>query len=179
MSKLARSISALLLSAALLPGAFAADDKDKKVATINGDPIMASELLTYAKVKSPQADLTNADVRKQMIQAYVGRELLYQEAIARKLDKLPFVKLALENQEHEVISQALIATIMQEKPVTEAQVRSYYDLKANESKADFSNTQPLPSYDQVSMQIRQLLMEKNITDYIQTLQKKAKIEVNN
>ena len=125
MTTFKRSVTALIFSALTLPNAFAAEDK--AFAIINGDPIMTSELLTYAKVKNAQADLTNDEVRKQMIQAYVGRELLYQDAIAQKIDQLPIVKLAVENQRHEVITQALIAKIIQDHPITEEQLHSIYE----------------------------------------------------
>lgn len=175
MSKLARSISALLLGAALLPSiSFAADEnRDKQLATLNGEPIMASELFTYAKVKNPKADLTKPEIQKQMIQAYIGRELLYQEALKQKIDQLPVVKMAMENQLREVISQAMIAKIVQENPVTDEQVRSFYDKQAAENKEG----KKLPPYDQVSMQIRKILMEKTVGEYIQSLTKSAKVDL--
>lgn len=171
MSKLKISISALIFSALTLPSAFAAEDKT--VAIINGDPIMTSELLTYAKVKNAKADLSDDNIRKQMIQAYVGRELLFQDAIAQKIDQLPIVKLALENQRHEVISQALIAKIVQDNPITEEKVRAAYDKKAAEQKDD---SKEMPAYDQIKPQIAKMMIEQTIAQYIQTLQKKAKIE---
>ncbi len=171
MTTIKSSISALIFSALILPSAFA--DEDKAVAIINGDPVMTSELLTYAKVKNARADLSNDKIRKQMIQAYVGRELLYQDAIAQKMDQLPIVKLALENQRHEVISQALIAKIVQENPLTEESVRATYDKKVAELKAD---NKEIPSYEQVKPQIAELMIKQTVAEYIQTLQKKATIE---
>jgi len=171
MTIIKSSISALVFSALILPSAFAAEDKT--VAIINGDPVMTSELLTYAKVKNAKADLSNDAIRKQMIQAYVGRELLFQDAIAQKIDQLPIVKLALENQRHEVISQALIAKIVQDHPITEEKLRAAYDKKAAEQKAD---NKEMPAYDQIKPQIAKMMIEQTIAQYIQTLQKKAKIE---
>ncbi|MCF6299068.1 MAG: hypothetical protein L3J01_04235 [Thiomicrorhabdus sp.] len=171
MSKIKSSISALIFSALILPSAFA--DEDKVLAIINGDPVKTSELLTYAKVKNAKADLSNDVIRKQMIQAYVGRELLYQDAIAQKIDQLPIVKLALENQRHEVISQALVAKIVQETTLTDKQLRAAYDKKAAELKTD---NKEFPSYEQAKPQIAKLMIEQTIAQYIQTLQKKATIE---
>ena len=179
MNKLSSSIFALLFCAALVPAAFAQEQTDKQVAVINGDPVMASELFTFAKVRNPNADLSNPDIRGKMIQAYVARELLFQDAITKKLDQLPVVQLALENQRHEVISQALISQIMRENPVTEEQMRSFYDQKAAENKADKNSTEPLLPYDQISPQIRQILAEQKLVEYVQSLQKKAKIDVTN
>ena len=171
MTKFKSSVSALIFTALTLPGAFAAEDKT--VAIINGDPVMTSELLTYSKVKNAKADLSNDDVRKQMIQAYVSRELLFQDAVAQKIDQLPIVKLALENQRHEIISQALIAKIIKDNPVTEEQLRSIYDQKVAEQKD--SKTE-IPTYEQVKPQLAKLMFEQSVAKYIQTLQKKAKIE---
>jgi len=171
MTKIQSSVSALIFSALLIPSAYAEDDKT--VAIINGDPVKTSELLTYAKVKNAKADLSNDDVRKQMIQAYVGRELLFQEAVAQKIDQLPIVKMALENQRHEVISQALIAKIIQDNPLTEEKVRALYDQKAAEQKA---NNKEMPAYEQIKPQIAKAMIEQTVAQYIKTLQKKAKIE---
>jgi len=171
MTKFKLSVSALLFSALTLPGAFAAEDKT--IAIINGDPVMTSELLTYAKVKNAQADLNNDEIRKQMIQAFVGRELLFQEAVAQKIDQLPIVKLALENQRHEVISQALIAKIIKDNPVTEEQLRSFYDKKVAEQK---DSNKEIPTFEQIKPQLVNLMFEQSVAQYIQTLQKKAKIE---
>lgn len=172
MTIIKTSISALVFSVLILPSAFAAEDKI--VAIINGDPIMTSELLTYAKVKNARADLSDDTIRKQMVQAYVGRELLYQEAIAQKMDQLPIVKLALENQRHEVISQALIAKVIQDNPVTEEKLQTAYDKKVAELKAD--NKKEVPPFEQVKPQIAKTMIEQTLAQYIQTLQKKAKIE---
>jgi len=171
MTKIKSSVSALIFGALIVPNAFAAEDKT--VAIINGDPVMTSELLTYAKVKNAKADLNDDNIRKQMIQAYVGRELLFQDAVAQKIDELPIVKLALENQRHEVISQALIAKIIQDNPITEEKLRAVYDQKAAEQKADNKET---PPFEQVKPQIAKLMFEQTIAQYIQTLQKKATIE---
>ncbi len=171
MTKFKSSVSALIFSALTLPSAFA--EEDTTVAIINGDPVMTSELITYAKVKNARADLSNDEIRKKMIQAYVGRELLFQEAVEQKIDQLPVVKLALENQRHEIISQALIAKIIKENPVSEEQIRSLYDQKAAEQKA---SNQEMPPFEQIKPQIAKMLFEQSVAKYIQTLQKKAKIE---
>ena len=171
MTKFRNSVSALIFSALTLPSAFAAEDKI--IALINGDPVMTSELLTYAKVKNAQADLSNDDIRKQMIQAFVGRELLFQDAVAQKIDQLPIVKLALENQRHEVISQALIAKIIKDNPITEEQLRSVYDKKVAEQK---DSNKEIPTFEQIKPQLAKLMFEQTVAQYIQTLQKKAKIE---
>ena len=126
MQKIFKPIFALILFSTMLPLSYAVDN-DKKVAEVNGEPIMASQLFTYAKVKNPQANLQDQAVRQQLIQAYVGRELLFQAALEQKLEEREVVQLALENQRREIISQALVAKIMAEKPITDEQVRNYYD----------------------------------------------------
>ncbi len=126
MHKLVKSFSAIALFTTFLSTPYAVEN-DKAIAEVNGEPIMATELLTYAKVKNPQANLQEQNVRTQLLKAYIGRELLFQEAMRQKYDEREIVKIALENQRREVISQALIATILTEKPITDAQVRAYYD----------------------------------------------------
>lgn len=133
MQPLSKSISALFLTCAASIS-FAADN-DKQLATVNGEPIMTSELIIYAKIKNPKADLNSPQTRQQLIQAYLGRELLYQEALAQKLDESERVQMALDNQRREIVSQALVAKILKENPVTEAQARKFYEQQSAASKA--------------------------------------------
>lgn len=128
-----KSISALFLLCAVSVS-FAADG-DKQIATVNGEPITTADLLTYAKIKNPKADLNSPQTRQQLIQAYVGRELLFQEAMKQNLNESERVQLALDNQRREVISQALVAKILNQNPVTEAQARAFYQQQAETSKA--------------------------------------------
>lgn len=143
-----KSISALLLSASLLPVSYAVDN-DEEIARINGDPIMKSELITYARLKNPQANLSDRQIQQQLLQAYVGRELLYQEAMKQKLEQLERVQLTLENQRREVLSQALAAKIMSENPVTEAQAREVYQRQAStENSAEYRTSHILTRTEQ-------------------------------
>jgi peptidyl-prolyl cis-trans isomerase C len=266
MQKISKAIAALIIFMAMQPLSYA-QESDKQIATVNGEPIMLSQLLTYAKIKNPQADLNNQTIRNQLIQAYIGRELLYQDARKQKIDQLPLVKVAVENQVHEVVTQAMMAKLLQEKPVTDAEVRSYYDkeiagrkdaeykvrhilvkteedakkaidrLKSGEDfakvaqmvsidssasrggdlgwtslsrlpkdfaaavknapvgkytskpvhttfgwhviKVEQSRPLQIPTFEQAKGQVQKLVTEKRISDYVEGLQKKAKIEFSN
>ncbi len=137
MRSTAKTLSILIMTTCLLPAAYAVDN-DKKIAEVNDQPIMASQFLTYAKVKNPQGDLNDANTRNQLMQAYIGRELFFQEALKQKLDKTELVKLALENQRREVISQAFVAKILTDNPITDAEMRKYYDDQvANFKEAEY------------------------------------------
>lgn len=129
MHMLAKSMTTLLLTVILMSTASAAEN-DGTLATVNGEPIKRSDLLIFAQLRNPQADLSNPQILQQLIKAYVGRELLYQEALAQKLDEDERVQIALKNQRHELISQALTAQYLQENPVTEEQVRALYEREA-------------------------------------------------
>lgn len=121
------AISAVTLTLSLSSVAMAELENDRVLAKINGNPVNASDLLAYAKIKNPAANLQDPNVRQQLITAYVGRELLFQEALEKKLDKEEIVQVALKNQRREVISQALVAQIIKDKPITEADLKAYYD----------------------------------------------------
>lgn len=125
MRKTTKTLLALVATC-LLPSAHAVDN-DKKIAEINGQPIMASQFLTYVKVKSPQADLNNQTIRNQLMQAFVSRELIFQDAMKQKIDEQEMVQLAIENQRREVISQAYVAKLLLDNPITDAELRKYYD----------------------------------------------------
>jgi len=120
------AISAVVLGLSLNT-AYAELENDRVIAKINGEEIKASDLLAYAKIKSPSANLQDPNIRQQLISAYVSRELLYQEALKKDLDKQELVQIALRNQRREVISQALVADILKNNPITDAELKQYYD----------------------------------------------------
>lgn len=100
--------------------------ENTQVATLNGQPITQEQLFSYARMTVPQANLQDANVRAQIMEGYLNRELFYQEALKLKIDQLVAVKLALEESRHALLAQTYISQLLQERPVTEAMAREVY-----------------------------------------------------
>ena len=94
------------------------------IAVVNGLVITESEFASAAAKKQP-ADgvaLTEAE-RAEVLQRLIDDRLLYQEALAKGLDKDPKVQKVMVN---ELLSQEIYATV-QYSDFTDAELRRYYD----------------------------------------------------
>ncbi len=120
-------------------------------------------------------------VQQQLLQAYVGRELLYQDALEKKLDQSEIVKKIMNEQRHSIISKALASEIIKSQPITKEQLRAIYDQQIEsivKNEETGGEAKELPSFEQVSGRIAQSLQDRMISEHISILFKKAKIEMN-
>ena len=118
-----KTILCTLLMAAL---SFPALAKDKAVATVNGKEIsqeLYDAMLKTAQKQNPQL----AGNREIFINELVTREILYQDAVKKKLEKEKEVKFVLEQIRMNAMIQANIASISKSKPITEEMMKAEYD----------------------------------------------------
>jgi peptidyl-prolyl cis-trans isomerase C len=124
-----------LLAAATLPvTAIAADES---VAVVNGKPISLKTYEFY--LRQLQAERPNANLagnRKLVINELVNRELLYQDAVKKKLDKDPEVAFALEQLRMNTMIQANVGKVAESMKITDDMLKKEYDEKI--AKADIS-----------------------------------------
>lgn len=160
--------------------ASSAAEPDEVIGKINDKPITKNQLLTYIEFNAPKSNLQDPEIKNRVLQSFIGRELLYQEGLNKKLDQSDMVKQVIKEQRHAVISQALAGEILKASPITEEQLRAIYDKQISEitknEKTDGKPTQ-LPAYEQVRGRIGKSLQDKMISEYIGELFKKAKIEL--
>ncbi len=108
------------------------------VGTINGAPMTQGQLIGYARVAAPQVNLQDQAARTQLLQTFIGRELLYQESLKQKVDQQPAVQAVLEETRHAVLAQAYVSQLLRDKPVTEAMARDIYDKQVgNQTGAEY------------------------------------------
>ncbi len=124
-----------LLAATMLPlTGFAADEP---VAVVNGKPISLQTYEFY--LRQLQAERPNANLagnRQRVINELVNRELLYQDAVKKKLDKDPEVAFALEQLRMNTMIQANVGKIASDMKITDETLKKEYDEKI--AKADVS-----------------------------------------
>jgi peptidyl-prolyl cis-trans isomerase C len=84
-----------------------ADAGSKVIAVINGQNVTSADFGTFVSTRIGQTVLP-ADLTPQQLgtlqDEYINRELLYQDAVAKGLDKNPEVMAAIENQRHNIIA---------------------------------------------------------------------------
>ena len=123
-----------LLAVTLPVTAYAAEEP---VAIVNGKPI-TQETYTFF-LRQLQAERPNANLagnRQQVINELVNRELIYQDAVKKKLDKDPEVAFALEQLRKNTMIQANVGKVAEAVDVSDAKLKKEYDEKI--AKADVS-----------------------------------------
>lgn len=131
MTSLYRVLGSLVLSVflALQGGAlYAAQDKpaDKVIATVNGQPITEQALMMYANERDNGRG--NSSVNQQaLLNEIITRDLLYQQAVAKGLDKEPDVALAIEQETHNLLAQVAIQDLLRSRQPTETELKAAYD----------------------------------------------------
>jgi len=123
-----------LLAATLPLTGFAADEP---VAVVNGKSI---SLKTYEFfLRQLQAERPNANLagnRQLVVNELVNRELIYQDAVKKKLDKDPEVKFALEQLRMNTMIQANVGKVASGVDISDAKLKKEYEEKI--VKADIS-----------------------------------------
>ncbi|HEY1043702.1 MAG TPA: peptidylprolyl isomerase [Telluria sp.] len=115
----------LALSALVAVPAFA-----QNVATVNGKAIPASRVDAIVKqeVAQSQGRLTDTpQLRAQVKQALIAREVMVQEADKQGYGNKADVKAALENARQSIVINALMADFVKKNPVTDADIKAEYD----------------------------------------------------
>lgn len=103
--------------------------EEKILATINGQAVKEGDLMTFFRIQGPQSGLNLNDPKAQtrMMELYIDREVLYQEAIVQKVDQRPEVIKAIEEHRRQEIAKALVELQGINNPITELQIKDFYD----------------------------------------------------
>jgi peptidyl-prolyl cis-trans isomerase C len=114
------------------------DTKQKNVAIVNGVGIPRARLEFVAKSQLAQAQSQQGQPGQQPVQdtpefrdnlreILITREILYQEAVKRKLDKSPDYQTQLDLARQQIILAVLIEDLSKKLTPTEADVRKEYE----------------------------------------------------
>ena len=136
--------SALLLalfsaSAAFLPASHAEDARQKNAAIVNGVPIPQARVEFVAKSQIAQSQGQQQDgpeFRENVREILITREILYQEAIKRKLDKNADYVTQLDLAKQQIMLGVLLDDISKTTKPSEADVRKEYERVKAESGGD-------------------------------------------
>ncbi len=124
----------LVLFATVLAGSLAtghaADTNSPNVAVVNGAPIPQARVDFVAKSQLAQSQGQQQDgpeFRNNIREILITRELLYQEAVKRKLDKNPDYLTQLDLAKQQIILSVLMEDISKSMQPTEADARKEYE----------------------------------------------------
>ncbi len=115
---------------AVLPPGYAADTKQKNAAVVNGVPIPQARIEFVAKAQIAQSQGQQHDgpeFRENIREIMITREILYQEALKRKLDKNPDYQLQLELAKQQIILGVLFEDINKKTQPSDADVVKEYE----------------------------------------------------
>lgn len=105
----------------------------KVIATVNGKPIYEEQLRGFSAGHDAPAM-----GRDQAINDLVARELVYQDALKRGLDKNAQVQKELQEMQQRVLMSAAVRAALDEHPVTEEELQTEYDaLKSQMARQEF------------------------------------------
>jgi peptidyl-prolyl cis-trans isomerase C len=138
-------LSQAILSACLVLGAsqvYAADaapaqekpaaapvtpDKNEMVAKINDKTITQADLAEYEKIRGKQAGGNVHPDKQTLVDEMVDRELLFQDAIKKGLDKTPDFAKEMDTLRFNVLAKAAMQDYLKSTPATDEQLKAHYD----------------------------------------------------
>ncbi len=101
-------------------------DDSAVIATVNGKPVTEA-ILNVLEREIAQRNRGAKIPKEQLIEELINRELLYQEAEKKQLDKKPDVAPNLKFLRLSLLSQADIQDFIKNNPVTDEEVKAEYE----------------------------------------------------
>jgi peptidyl-prolyl cis-trans isomerase C len=119
-----RLLSTLALAVLATSSAWA-----QNVAIVNGKPVPTArvEALTKQVAAQGQGQPITPEVREQIKQEVINREVFMQEAQKRGIDATDDYKVQFEMARQAIMIRALFADFQKNNPVTDAEVKAEYD----------------------------------------------------
>lgn len=135
------AVALVLFSAGLgfVTVGLAADSASKNAAIVNGVPIPQARVDFVAESQISQSQgqqEDNKEFRDNIREVLITREILWQEAIKRKLDKNPDYITQLDLAKQQIILAVLLEDVNKSIKPTAADVRKEYDRVKTESGGD-------------------------------------------
>lgn len=136
MTAVSQLLLVMLLLVSGLGGCTRTPEPEDVVARVGNAVLSESDLRAALPVgRMPGGPGHAADARRQLIERWVDRELLYQEALARGMHRQPRLRTLIEEAERDLLAAALLDAEFggQESDIEETDIQRYYQ----ENRADF------------------------------------------
>lgn len=148
---------------------------DAPVATVNGTAIPQSRLARGIAVLNERGVKDTPEVRRDLREELITREVVQQDALRRGLDKQPDFAAALEEARNNLLIQAFSQEHLQRNPVPDAAVKAEYDRQAAAAVAQKPDTKVM-SFEEAGPRVRAALEQQSVREAAAALRKQAKIE---
>ena len=136
-----KALSVIALSLVALT-ATAADKKatDKAFATVNGQPLLASQLENLVRNQVARGATDGPELRSALQNQMLSIELLAQEAKKRGLDKKAEVQAQINMVSKEILQQAMVDEFLSTQPLNETELKTEFDriLAQNAGRLEYS-----------------------------------------
>jgi parvulin-like peptidyl-prolyl isomerase len=98
-----------------------------------GDDVMTSEELMVELQRLPQRSraLMDGEARKRFVENYVLNDLLYAEGVRQGLGNDPDIERQVNDLRRRLVVQRVVRKLQDIPPVTDEQVKAYYDANAD------------------------------------------------
>ena len=107
---------------------------EDNVAVVNGVPIPQTRMDYVVKSQVQQGQQDNEQLRKQVKDVLITRELLAQAAVKKGLDKTPEVQTGVDMAKQEFLIRAYFDDFIKNNPITDEQLKAEYErVKAEQS----------------------------------------------
>jgi len=108
------------------------------VATVNGKPIMQSQIDMLVRERMAKGQQDSPELRSLLKQELINREVIFQESVKLGLDKNPQVVLQLEMVRQGVLVAAFLQDHLRRNRIDEATVKSEYEkIKARQGNKEY------------------------------------------
>ncbi len=125
--QLIKTASAAALTLAGMLALTACHAEDKNIAVVNGVPIPQARMDYVVKNQVAQGQKDDENLRKQVKEALVMREILAQEAVKEGLDKDPQLQTQLDMAKQEFLIRAYFDNFLKANPVTDEEMKAEYE----------------------------------------------------
>ncbi len=127
--------SAIAVCAVALTGLVALPAAAQNLTIVNGKPVPTSRAAAMERQLAATGQAIDDNVRAQIKQEIINREILIQAATARGLNKTQTYADQMEMARQSILIRALFADIEAKAPVDDAAIKAEYDRIANSPEA--------------------------------------------
>lgn len=138
----------------------------QNVATVNGKAITQANVDQFVKLLVARGATDSPEMRDQIKQELINRQVMVQAADAAGIPKDPAVATELELARQGILVQALMADYLKKNPITEAAVQAEYDKlkKAEADKFEYNVRHILVEDEKTANEIQDKLKKKSAKD---------------
>ena len=165
----------LWLTAFFLLAIGAAHAQGTAVATVNGVAIPQSRLDRAVAALSQRGVKDTPEMRQQLREELIAREVVQQEALRLQLDKQPAFAAAMEEQRTNLLIQAFMQEHLRNNPVPDSEVKAEYDRQAA-AAAEKKSDQKIMTFEQAAPKLRAALEQQRMREAAAALRKQATVQ---